>query len=282
MTMLAEHTDNQTFTITRDLDKSHGYPLYDLYNSLLPGSWIAFAHRLGIAVKDLEGIAERGMTHREADLFAVRCGYVPYIIWPRWLDDDTLDAMYDPSPPCHFEYSDVAYVPGGLKRAILEIAKIHLNEPISPASVAHSMRRSYSPGIWVQMKNLAKSGYLTIYTDSPARYILRDPECQLDKQAGTFLVDKKAMVHRTIVMHQINKHKRELTCAAAIAHELGGPDVLIYDIVKELQDAGWLVATGGGYFTVARLVGLETALGYVRAFADEIAPFDITVDIFCA
>lgn len=242
---------------------SPAYSIEDLYNKLCPASWLDFAHRLGITSKDLQDIRQRGLTHKEADMYATRCSYMPYQVWDGWLCDDSLDAVYDPSPPCRFEYDKTKYMPGGLKSAIMELANFHLGEPISPASVAHELGRSYSPSIWVQMRKLVASGHLDVYTNSPSRYILHERRDDLGVSAH-FLHNKEEMRTRYRVMQVVCDYSDSSFHVAEVMNNLGvteGQAETIYGILRSFREREWIVPIrdGKSYYRLGKPVHLDYA-----------------------
>jgi hypothetical protein len=149
------------------------YPLQDLMDVIRPRNLQQFAERSGLGIRALHSIARRGLSHREADHLCVRLGTVPEAIWPHWLYDDSGDAVYDPTPAPIERFQGVKFRPGGLGEAIMEIAKYHLGEPISVASVARELGRSRRPaGVHLCIKGLVNKGRLQVWSRNPMRYYL--------------------------------------------------------------------------------------------------------------
>lgn len=128
-----------------------------------------------IKVKTLKEWQVTGLSRRMADRLATAYDIPTWSIWPLWLEDDSVDAMYNPRPDTIDRYKGKNYRPGGLRCAIIEIATMHLGEPISPASVTRELGRSRPTQVYQQMRNLAEQGFLEKCVDKPARYILRAP-----------------------------------------------------------------------------------------------------------
>lgn len=67
------------------------YPLQNLIDAvgLPPGvSDSEIARRLQMDRTTLARARDRGFLGRFADLYAVRSGFVPWLVWPEWLDDE--------------------------------------------------------------------------------------------------------------------------------------------------------------------------------------------------
>lgn len=149
------------------------YPLQDVMDLIRPRNLQQFADRSGLGIRALHSIARRGLSHREADHLCVRLGTVPEIIWPHWIYDDSDDAVYDPAPTPIERFQGAKFRPGGLGDAIMEIARHHLGEPISVASVARELGRSARPaGVHLCIKGLVNKGRLQVWSTNPMRYYL--------------------------------------------------------------------------------------------------------------
>ena len=128
-----------------------------------------------LTISNLEGLRKTGLSHKQADLLATAYDVAPWAVWPAWAADTSADALYEPTPDTIQRYAGKKYRPGGLRRAIIEIANTHLGEPISPASVARELGRERTTQVYSQMRQLAAQGHLEVYGNNPARYILRYP-----------------------------------------------------------------------------------------------------------
>jgi hypothetical protein len=156
-----------------DPSTTQRYPLQELMDVVRPRNLQVFAERTGLGIRALHSIARRGMTHREADHLCVRLGWVPELIWPHWIYDDSDDAKYDPAPAPIERFQGAKFRPGGLGDAIMEIAAHHRGEPISVASVARELGRSDRPaGVHLCIKGLVNKGRLLVHSTNPMRYYL--------------------------------------------------------------------------------------------------------------
>jgi len=160
---------------TMEPSTTQRYPLQDLMDVVRPRNLQQFADRTSLGIRALHSIARRGLSHREADHLCVSLGWVPELIWPHWIYDDSDDAKYDPAPAPIERFQGAKFRPGGLGDAILEIARYHQGEPISVASVARELGRSERPaGVHLCIRGLVNKGKLTVWSTNPMRYCLAD------------------------------------------------------------------------------------------------------------
>jgi biotin operon repressor/lambda repressor-like predicted transcriptional regulator len=145
------------------------------YNQTYGADQQSLAKGPKITVGTLETLMETGLTHRQADLLATAFDVPPWAVWPEWAQDISADALYEPTPGALSRYNGKRYKPGGLRRAIIEIANMHLGEPISPASIARELGRERTTQVYAQMSQLQTQGHLAVFSSHPARYILRQP-----------------------------------------------------------------------------------------------------------
>lgn len=82
------------------------YPLQPLID-ILGMSEAAMARRVGLSGSSLVKARTLGFTEAAADRYAVRAGFVPWMVWPEWLDD----AIADVSVVCAAEDCDVTFIP---------------------------------------------------------------------------------------------------------------------------------------------------------------------------
>jgi hypothetical protein len=59
------------------------------------------ARTLGISVNVVRNFVARGITWHRADEVAVRCGYLPWEVWPDWADADPAQWMGPSCPEGH-------------------------------------------------------------------------------------------------------------------------------------------------------------------------------------
>jgi hypothetical protein len=72
----------------------------------------AMAARLGISVNVVRNWVRRGITWSRADEAAIRCGVMPWEVWPEWAGADPADWM-PPSCPADHGYEHLVPYPSG-------------------------------------------------------------------------------------------------------------------------------------------------------------------------
>lgn len=269
-------------TLDEEDDAYRIYPMEALVKCLGGGSLLDLARIMGVNPKIIRDYTERGLTHKEADRFAVRCGLMPYSVWPSWLGDNSPGALYDPTPTVRFEYCEVKWHPRGLQRAIMELANLHYGEPISPASVAREIGKKYTPGIWVQMQKLAGYGYLETCSHAPARYMLTRADVDLGPSHEMVTASSRILMRqRCAIMQQINALAATQTpanpvrqSAAQITHLMGGHEEVIYPHIERFIETGWANPLPGNIlsFTVPHIVNIDIALEHYGASIDGPVP----------
>jgi hypothetical protein len=61
----------------------------------------AMAAMLGVSVNVVRNWVQRGITWSRADEAAIRCGVMPWEVWPEWADADPADWMGPSCPAAH-------------------------------------------------------------------------------------------------------------------------------------------------------------------------------------
>lgn len=73
-------------------------PTYNL-GTLMERARIAtareMADRCGVNRKAIHNRARRGLSWSEADDFAIRCGFLPWEVWPEWAEIDPMSWVAD-------------------------------------------------------------------------------------------------------------------------------------------------------------------------------------------